>query len=97
MNQSYQAPVPFNENTKLGDLSKSRQHRPKLGGGGGGNSAIDQLHVLGRLNGERGGGGGGGGLFTSPYSLRVQARPPRDQGLAVQSSISGRDESRVLL
>ena len=33
--------------------------------------------------------GGGGGLFTCPYPLKVQARPPRDQRLATQSRVSG--------
>ena len=43
------------------------------------------------LLGWGGGGGGGGGvsaeLFTWPYPLTVQARPPRDQRLAIQSFI----------
>ena len=30
------------------------------------------------------GGWGWGGLFTCPYPLKVQARPPRDQTLATQ-------------
>ena len=36
-----------------------------------------------------GGGGGGGELFTCPYPLKVQARPPRDQRLAIQSKVFG--------
>ena len=47
------------------------------------------------------GGGGGGGsaeLFTCPYPLKVQARPPRNQRLATQSRVSGREGGkRVLL
>ena len=34
-------------------------------------------------------GGGGGELFTCPYPLKVQARPPRDQRLATQSKVFG--------
>ena len=38
-----------------------------------------------------GGGGEGAELFTCPYPLKVQARPPRDQRLAAQSGASGRE------
>ena len=31
-------------------------------------------------------------LFSCPYSLKVQARPPRDQKLASQSKVSGQGE-----
>ena len=34
---------------------------------------------------------GGGGLLTCPYLLKVQARPPRDQRLAIQSRVSGQE------
>ena len=34
-------------------------------------------------------GGGGDELFTYPYPLKVQARPPRDKRLAIQSRVSG--------
>ena len=37
------------------------------------------------------GGGGGAQLFTCPYPLKVQARPPRDQRQAVQSRVSGQE------
>ena len=36
-------------------------------------------------------GGGGGELFTCPYPLKIQARPPREQRLATQSRVSGRE------
>ena len=35
------------------------------------------------------GGGGGAELFTRPYPLKVQSRPPHDQRLATQSRVSG--------
>ena len=34
--------------------------------------------------------GGGAELFTCLYPLKVQARPPQDQRLTTQSSVSGR-------
>ena len=37
------------------------------------------------------GGGGGRELLTCPYPLKVQARLPRDQRLAMQSRVSGRE------
>ena len=53
-------------------------------------------------NNNRGGGlltcplmGGGRGLLTCLYPLKVQACPPRDQRLATQSKISGREESVI--
>ena len=35
--------------------------------------------------------GEGAEVFTCPYPLKFQARPPRDQRLATQSRVSGRE------
>ena len=40
------------------------------------------------------GGGGGVDLFTCPYPLKIRARPPRDQRLALRSGVSGQEEPR---
>ena len=40
---------------------------------------------------EGGGGGKGVELFTCPYRLKVQARPPRDQRLVTQCRVSRRN------
>ena len=43
-------------------------------------------------------GGGEAELLTCPYSLKIQAHPPRDQRLSTQFRVSGREgEERVLL
>ena len=36
-------------------------------------------------------GGRWGELFTCPYPLKVQARPPRDQTPAIRSRVSGQE------
>ena len=43
------------------------------------------------MRGWRGGGGGRAELFTCPYPMKVQAPPPRDQRLATQYRVSGRE------
>ena len=45
--------------------------------------------------GGEGGGRGEGQLFTCPYPLKVQARPPRDQKLALQSRVSWQAVQRI--
>ena len=50
-------------------------------------SAVNKLQFV--FSGD---GGGGGGVFTCPYPLKVQARPPQDQRLAFRSRVSGQEE-----
>ena len=47
-----------------------------------------------RGRGGGGGGGGGGDLFTCPYPLTVQVRPPRDQSPAIRVRVSGQEEKQ---
>ena len=39
----------------------------------------------------------GAELFPCPYPLKVQARPPRDQRLATQSRVSGREGKKGVI
>ena len=52
------------------------------------------LLVIG--GGGVGGGGGRGEQLTCPYSMKVQARPPRDQGLVFWFRVSGQEELLIV-